>query len=34
MRKPPLNPDVANTVPADLVLTRYDHEHAITYGCC
>jgi Uncharacterized conserved protein (DUF2285) len=31
MRKPPLDPDVADTAPADSGLTRYDHEHAITY---
>jgi len=30
-RKPPLNPDVADTAPADSMLTPYDHEHAITY---
>ncbi len=31
MRKPPLDPDVADTAPADLILTPYDHEHAVTY---
>jgi Uncharacterized conserved protein (DUF2285) len=31
MQKPPLNPDVADTAPADPVLTRYDEEHIITY---
>ncbi len=31
MRKPPLDPDVADTTPADSILTPYDHEHAITY---
>jgi hypothetical protein len=31
MQKPPLNPDVADTAPADTVLTRYDEEHIITY---
>jgi hypothetical protein len=31
MRKPPLDPDVADTAPADSILTPYDHEHAITY---
>jgi hypothetical protein len=31
MQKPPLDPDVADTVPADKVLTRYDEEHIITY---
>jgi len=31
MRKPPLDPDVADTAPVDSTLTPYDHEHAITY---
>ncbi len=31
MRKPSLDPDVADTAPADSALTPYDHEHAITY---
>jgi hypothetical protein len=31
MKKPPLDPDVADTAPADQILTPYDHEHAITY---
>jgi type VI secretion system activator RovC-like protein len=31
MQKPPLNPGVADTAPADMVLTRYDEEHIITY---
>jgi len=31
MQKPPLDPDVAETAPADLILTPYDHEHAVTY---
>ncbi|MGY8666183.1 DUF2285 domain-containing protein [Bradyrhizobium sp. UFLA05-109] len=32
MRMVPLDPDVADTAPADPVaLTPYDHEHAITY---
>jgi hypothetical protein len=31
MRKPPLDPDVADTAPADSILTPYDHEYAITY---
>jgi Uncharacterized conserved protein (DUF2285) len=31
MQKPPLDPDLANTAPADTVLTRYDEEHMITY---
>jgi hypothetical protein len=31
MRKPPLDPDVADTAPAGSMLTRYDEEHIITY---
>jgi hypothetical protein len=31
MKKPPLNPDVADTAPTDSVLTVYDEEHIITY---
>jgi hypothetical protein len=31
MRKPPLDPDVADAAPSDSMLTPYDHEHAITY---
>jgi hypothetical protein len=31
MRKPPLNPDVADLAPAGPALTVYDEEHAITY---
>ena len=32
MRMVPLDPDVADTAPADPdALTPYDHEHAITY---
>jgi hypothetical protein len=31
MQKPPLNPDVADTAPADSVLTVYDEEHVVTY---
>jgi Uncharacterized conserved protein (DUF2285) len=31
MQKPPLDPDVADTAPADTVLTRYDEEHIFTY---
>jgi hypothetical protein len=27
----PLDPDVADVAPAELVLTPYDQEHAITY---
>ena len=31
MKKPPRDPDVADTAPTDSVLTRYDEEHIITY---
>ena len=31
MRKPPLNPPVDDRAPEDDVLTRYDHEHLVTY---
>jgi Uncharacterized conserved protein (DUF2285) len=31
MKKPPLDPDVADTAPSDSVLTIYDEEHIITY---
>src|SRR5882672_11478952 len=31
MRKPPLDPDVADTAPSNSVLTPYDEEHVITY---
>lgn len=31
MQRPPFDPDVADTAPADTVLTRYDEEHIITY---
>jgi hypothetical protein len=31
MRKPPVDPDVADTAPTDGVLTPYDHEHLIIY---
>jgi hypothetical protein len=27
----PLDPDVADIVPTDSILTSYDHEHLITY---
>jgi hypothetical protein len=27
MKKPPLDPDVADTAPSDAVLTVYDDEH-------
>ena len=31
MRKPPVDPDVADTAPEAAVLTAYDEEHLITY---
>jgi hypothetical protein len=31
MKKPPLDPDVADTASADSALTVYDEEHVITY---
>ncbi len=31
MRKPPLDPPVANEVPQADVLTGYDEEHLVTY---
>ena len=31
MKKPPLDPDVADLAPTDSVLTVYDEEHIITY---
>lgn len=31
MRKPPLDPNVADTAPDDALLTPYDYEHIITY---
>ena len=31
MQKPPLDLDVADAAPMDLMLTPYDHEHAVTY---
>jgi hypothetical protein len=31
MKKPPLDPDVADQAPTDSVLTVYDEEHIITY---
>ncbi|MGY4315337.1 DUF2285 domain-containing protein [Bradyrhizobium sp. JR3.5] len=31
MKKPPLNPDVADQAPTNSVLTVYDEEHIITY---
>lgn len=31
MKKPPLDPDVADVAPADSVLTVYDEQHVVTY---
>jgi T6SS, Transcription factor, DNA binding domain len=31
MQMPPLDPDIADIAPSDLVLTSYDEEHLITY---
>ena len=31
MRKPPLNPDIADVAPTDPTLTLYDEQHLITY---
>ncbi len=31
MKKPPLDPDVADAAPDVAVLTAYDEEHLITY---
>ena len=31
MRKPPLDPNVADIAPDDATLTPYDYEHIITY---
>jgi hypothetical protein len=31
MKKPPLDPDVADLAPAGPALTTYDEEHIITY---
>jgi hypothetical protein len=31
MKKPPLDPDVADAAPSDSVLTVYDEEHIITH---
>jgi len=31
MKKPPLDPDVADAGPVGPALTRYDEEHLITY---
>lgn len=31
MRKPPLDPDVADAAPTDQALTVYDEQHVVTY---
>ena len=31
MKRPPLDPDVADLAPTESVLTVYDEEHIITY---
>jgi ribulose bisphosphate carboxylase small subunit len=31
MKKPPLDPDVADVAPTDPVLTAYDEQHVVTY---
>jgi len=31
MKKPPLDPDVADVAPTDSVLTVYDEQHIVTY---
>jgi len=31
MHELPLDPDVADAAPTDLLLTAYDHEHIVTY---
>ena len=31
MRKPPLDPGVADAAPADQILTAYDEQHVVTY---
>ncbi len=31
MKKPPLDPDVADVAPTNSALTTYDEEHIITY---
>jgi len=31
MQKPPLDPDVADAAPTDLMLTPDGHEHTVTY---
>ena len=32
MKKPELDPDVADVAPTDSVLTRYDEQHVVTYA--
>ena len=31
MKKPPLDPDVADVAPTDSILTVYDEQHIVTY---
>ena len=31
MRRPPINPDVADLAPSGPALTVYDEQHAVTY---
>jgi hypothetical protein len=31
MKTPPIDPDVADTAPADSTLTSYDEAHLVTY---
>lgn len=31
MKEPPLDPDVADAAPNELVLTSYDEQHLVTY---
>lgn len=31
MKKPPLDPDVADAAPIDPTLTGYDEQHVVTY---
>jgi hypothetical protein len=32
MKKPELDPDVADVAPTDSELTRYDEQHVVTYA--
>ena len=32
MKKPELDPDVANVAPTDSALTTYDEQHVLTYA--